>query len=402
MRRTLLAKIAMLSCLVLLFGGCDYFATKEKPNLEKASPENNKDTDEKVKVLIKTFYTQVFSQPIEVAYKNNVAGTIPTEIDGLVADETKTEKANTPELPIHYPRYTEINGYTCIGYAILTENNEPDIKSGFYEKSADDKYYSYLTEIGLKATVIKNEDFGTFFKYNPQTKNIDKIAELQAGKIDFVKIRARYDVTVLRIGALDYKVKSAVESTAKSGAYRLNKVNNDFITRIPYNNMNNPEDKDKYTVESALAQTYLQQMMTSVDAGRFNVLSGKWAANPNDFVAYMDMLKLLKNDKGDPYLLNPTEPLTYKSRFDIKMFPIKPGISKIISVDEVVVNEHPSFTEKQRNYRIAIKASVEKTEGQIGSTAPYMFEYTVNIQRTPDNKPVINSIKLNQFNMIRQ
>lgn len=404
MKRNILAKVAILSCVALLFSGCDFIdklmGKKPKADISTVTPETDRSTDTRVQTILVKFYQDLYADPIEASYKNNVLGTVPQIIEGVISDETKKDKLNTAELPIHFPRFVDINGLSCVGYEILKTGIKPEIRARIFETSPDKKYFSYLVEVDLIAKVIKTEDFGTFFRYNPQTRFIDKLAEIPEDKADYIKVRAKYDVTVARVGNIDYKIKSAIESTGKSSAYRLNKINNDFVTRIDYFNAKDPAQKANYDEETSYIKEFMNKMMLIVDKENFNIISTKWATDPVEFAKYMDSLGLLKDQTGVPYLFNVEDKLTYKARFDLKMFPIKPSIEKVTKAD-FTITEHPSFTEKQRNFRVLVNADVIRTEGQIGSNAKYVYEFTVNVNRSKENRIAINSINLLQFNMIR-
>lgn len=428
MKKSFVLKIALISCVVFVFSGCDILdklmgkTTTTKQGAQ--TPISSSEEDEKAKNLIKDFYAKIYAEPIDVSYKNNVEGNVLDKVAGNISKDTITSKEKTPELPIHYPRFVEINGMTIVGYEVLKKDKNPEINARYYEDKSentaqpndkqpndkqdkkDDKdgekkgYYAYYVDVNLLATVVKNEEFNTYFRYNNQTKLIDKLMDIPKDKADTIKIKARYDVLLQRSVSGEYKIESAIEATAKQNFYRLNKINNDFITRLTYFNVEDPKDKKEYDAETSLLNDYFRKVMLNTDKEKYSILTNKWNSSPEEFSAYLETLKLLKNDKGQEYLNNLLDKATYKNRFDLKAFPIKPGIEKVKSC-EITINEHPSFTEKQRNYRVLVLANVDKNEGKISSDSQYIYEITASVTTVGD-KLAINSFKLNQFNMKRE
>lgn len=424
MKKSNVAKIALIGCCILLFSGCDFLNNLfgEAPTAKPAvkTPVSDVEEDEKAKNLVKEFYTKLFAESIDTSYKNNVEGNVLDKVQSMISKDTITTKEKTPELPIHYPRFVELNGLTICGYEVMKKNGIPEINVRFYEakapniqesdpnvkkdenkvdKSENLKYFAYYVDVNLRATVVKNDDFGTYFRYNAQSRLIDKLGDIPEEKADHIKVNARYDVLLLKSDSGDYKIESAIEATAKQNSYRLNKINNDFVTRMTFLNMDNAKEKDQYDKESGYLTEYIKKMMLNVDNEKYNILSSKWGSSPEDFSSYLDTLGLLKDSKKQDYLNNIVDKATYKTRFDIKAFPIKPGIEKVKSC-EITINEHPSFTEKQRNYRVLVLATVDKHEGKISSDGQFVYEITAQITTVGD-KLAINSYKLNQFNMKR-
>jgi hypothetical protein len=450
MKRKIFFKIVLLFCFILLISGCalidKFFGKTEKTNQEQQTPVSSIEEDEKAKTLISDFYDKLFSEPIEVSYKYNVEGAVPDKVKGMISEDTIASKGNTTELPIHYPRFVELNGMTIVGYEVIKNDNKPNIDAAFYEEKIvqdvsseidmssgvnaavvntpaieepavdvanddnddikanpeqnlnDKHFFDYYVSVYLLATVVKNDDFGTYFRYNPETRLIDKLSEIPKEKVDKIRIKARYDVLLFKSVSGDYKIESAIEATAKQNSYRFNKINNEFIEQVSFFDMQNPKDSKEYQEETKFLSDYFKIMMLSVDSEKYNILNSKWATSAEEFASYLDILGLLKNSKQD-YLKNILDKETYKNRFDIKAFPIKPGIKKVKSC-EISVNEHLSFMEKQRNYRVLIDANVDKNEGKISSDVQYNYEIVANVSREVD-KITINSYKLSQFSMNR-
>jgi hypothetical protein len=79
----------------------------------------------------------MYENPIE---KFNNTAVIPENIKEFIAERTKTEGSNNPEVGIHLPRYVELNGVTVTGMELLENGNEGSVVPTYIGKSSD----SYL------------------------------------------------------------------------------------------------------------------------------------------------------------------------------------------------------------------------------------------------------------------
>ncbi len=356
----------------------------------------NSTVTKKVKKLVSDYFTKAFSQPIE-KYSNT--GTIPDDLKEFIAKRTITEGADNPEIGIHLPRHIELNGMVVVDYQLINAIKDKDIETTYIGKSGDELLY--YTKMQLMVKCLPESDFYLAYKQNPNTKIYEKQqVAIDENKFDYFRVIVSYDLNVIKEGN-DYKIKRVTEASTRPGfKNRVLLVNNEFVERFPYINIDkssdgkeyiNKEDGERFESELKIIEKFFTNFK-EIDSERMNLLKNKWNLSQNDFTKYIkDILKIhIDKDKKELIVIDDK----YKTNFNIDSFPLKDGMSKILKVTNFEIIPHPAYTKKQSKYMVKFEASVEMSIGIIGQQNKYRYDYFVEMNNDLKS-PKIKSIYLN-------
>jgi hypothetical protein len=400
MKTKWILRVLMFSFVLFVMSGCKFFGgNKELQNVSTPTdPSENYMIDAQVeqdsKKLIEDFFVEIYKIPMDEAYRSNVYYEIPESIEKFVAKSVLTEEVGKPELPIHYPRYLDIQGLSIYNYEVLTDENGPRVNSRFYEQKHSGSSYAFLTEVELKADVLSDADFNAYFSFNPDTGLYTQNQEIPQEKQDYIKIKARFDVWVEEDEG-GMRVSRALEATSSVNALRLNRLNNEFIERLPFYDLLTLGENLEYQKEVGLLNEFFEKLFSRVNRVTSNNLAFEWDRNGVEFFDYMDQLGFMRRESGsgNPFF---TDLLgDHKKIFHKDGLPIKPGMEKVHSIS-VSIKQHPGFRNLERVYRIHIEAFVETLAGGLTGVRPYIYEYEAKVSNQGEEVN-IDYIRLNSY-----
>ena len=154
--------------------------------------------------------------------------------------------------------------------------------------------FVYYVKVDLKAKGLTESDFNKYYVRDPMTRMYSLASdedgdevEIEEEDYDYIKVRARYDVEVIKEGS-DYKILTQREANYKPGVTnRTFILNHDFLTRIPYLSEDIDDEKKIYDDEKALIELYFNNLQT-VDKERMNLIRAKWDV---DYLEFIDIMK---------------------------------------------------------------------------------------------------------------
>ncbi len=409
--------VVLLMALVMLFSsGCSTISSffgKDKDEEESASgteggkavtSELSKNDKDAVKKLVGDFYTKLYKEPVE-SYKDTKA--IPDNIKDSIAKSTLTEGANNPEIGIHLPRYVELNGLTVISYELLTKDADGGIETTYLGKSGDS--YLYYAKVHLKAKCLPDELFNQAFKQNAVTGIYEKqpTAGLDEQKADYVRLIAKYDVEVVKDGS-SFKILRAKEAAGRPGFQnRLMLLNNDFVERLPYINIEksadnktyvNNDDAKKFEAEKSVIEAFFNNLKT-VDSDRMGLMTVKWKLGKNDFTDFVTNVLHIDKDGKSKEIMDITD--DYKTKFNYESFPIKSNMLRITALKNFNIAPHPAYSQKQKRYTVYFDADVEMMTGMVGQKSTFKYDYIVVLSGEGDSTKV-SGIYLNNYSYAAQ
>ncbi|WP_040428683.1 hypothetical protein, partial [Acetivibrio cellulolyticus] len=392
----LFAIITMLTVTVSSTGCSMLFKKDEKPPEQPKkveTPDTSVEEDKKVLEILNKYYESVYSVPFDSYAQNVVTGNIPETLKPFIAKRTIDEGNGNPEIGIHLPRVVEINGLSIVGYEILKDkDNKAVINSGFIGKTGEN--FLYFVQLGLKAKALENSLFDQYYVQNPVTRLYDKIAGKAAtgDLFENIKIEVKYDVEVAQENG-QYKIVTAKEANYKPGLKnRLFKMNNEFMTRKAYLDLNIEADKKVFDSEKAVIEGFFNNL-TKLDKERMILLKSKWEAGNTQFTDFLNTIGAMKVNEKDALLLNPQD---YKVKINYSAFPLQVNMEKINKLNNIKVQEHPGYSSKNKRYFVSFDASLLKSNGMVGAEEVYYYDYFVTLKNVNDNL-YIDSIKINEF-----
>ncbi len=386
-------------CSIPFIGGDD---SKQEQADENDFASDNSSVTKKVKTLVSDYYKKLFTESIE---KYNSTAVIPDNIKEYIADRTIKEGANNPEVGIHLPRYVEMNGMTIIGYSIINDGTNGGIETTYIGKSGDELLY--YSKIHLMAKCLNSDDFYANYKQNPTTKLFEKLpnAIIDENKIDSFRVVANYDVEVIKEGS-NYKILRATEASIRPGYQnRVLTINNDFMLRKPYINIEKTEDNKVYINKSdgtryendvKLIESFFKNFR-EIDKERMNLLKSKWIIGQKDFTDYLFGTLKLNQDKNKKVIIEIDD--KYKTKFNIDDFPLRVSMKKIVKISNFNIAPHPAYTEKQNRYIVSFEVNAELLNGVIGQQTKYRYDYYVTLSGK-DKEQKVTGIYLNSVNSI--
>lgn len=372
--------------------GCSLLFKKPEPPPQPPkveTPATSVEEDKKVLEILSKYFETVYADPIESYSQNVISGNIPEKIKTFMAQRTIAEGNGNPEIGIHLPRVVEINGLSITGYQIMKgKDGKTSIDSGFIGKTGEN--FLYFVKLDLLAKALENSIFDQYYLQNPTTKLYDKIGGKVAGEDLFenMKVEAKYDVEVALDGG-QYKIVTVKESNYKPGLNnRLFKLNNEFLNRISYLDLKNDDDKKVYEAEKAVIEGVFNNLI-KIDKERMILLKSKWDKGNVDFIAFLNMVDVMKVNQKDALLIDQN----YKTKFGYTALPLQINMEKISKINNLKVVEHPGYTSKKKRYFVSFEASVIKSNGMVGTEEVYYYDYFVTL----DKNALVDSIKLNEF-----
>jgi hypothetical protein len=402
MKTKWILRVLMLSFVLFVMSGCKFIGGNKE--MEEKRPREDPleiymidgPVEQESKNLIQDFYVEIYKIPMNEAYRSNVYYEIPESIKPFVAKRVLDEKVGKPELPIHYPRYLDLQGHTIYNHELLFDGDKPKVNSRFYERRAGGNSYAFLTEVELKAYILPEEEFNAYFSVNPQTGLLAQNQEIPEEKRDFIKIKARFDVWVEEDQG-EIKIGRALEATSGVSAGRLHRVNNEFIERLPFYDVLTLEENVEYQKETALIKEFFESMFSKVDRVTTNNLAFEWDRGAVGFYDYMNQLGFLTSESGNPYFTDVVG--DHKKTMHKDVLPIKPGMERVNSIS-LTLNQHPGFRNLQRVYRVNVEAWAETLSGGLTGVRPYNYEYEVQVSHQGE-LVTIDSVRLNSYKFKR-
>lgn len=403
-----LLTVCTLITLMISSTGCSILFKKPpetEPEPKKIeTPDTNPEEDKKAQEFVEVYFGALFSESVESYTKNLLEGEIPKSIYDHIAQRTINEGNKNPEIGIHLPRMVEINGLTILDYEILKDaEGKPVIESAFIGKN--NETFLYFVKVGLKAKGLPNHLFNEYYELNEETNIYEKIEEEESGNqadeeaenqlleedYDYIKVTAKYDVEVIKEDN-NYKVVTQKETDYKSPLRnRIVKLNNEFMEKLPYLDMNNADEKQIYENEKALLEQFFKNLLT-LDKERMSLLRSTWYKGYMDFMDLMTKLEINKVN-GSEILFSDA---SYTEKFNISSFPIQVNMEYVKEFKVLKVVQHPGYTKNNKMYFVWFEAPVVKANGMVGSETMYKYDYTVTLKVVDDNL-MIDGMMLNEY-----
>lgn len=353
--------------------------------------------------LIEQFYEEVFSElSMQDLYWAADGREILEPLRGMMLKDVVEKWDGSRELPIHYPRFVQIHGLIMYDYDFLTnEEGQPRITTRFYERNQEGDKFSFLTKVELKAYVLPKDTFEEY--YSDRSEYFGMVRDIPEEDEEFIKIKARYDVSVSLEDGVP-KIVSALESTSNRNKWVRHPLNNDFVERLPFHDLDTLENNQEYLEETALIREFMENMFSNIDRPTNSIINFEWDRGAQDLEAYLLDRGLLTRESGEMYFYDMFEESeddskSYKARLNKDVFPIKPGMQRINSVD-INFNQFPSYTSAHRSYRVKVNAWGETIKGALDGAREYEYEYKVILDRQ-DEEIFIDEIRLNAYKMVR-
>ncbi|MCX7921626.1 MAG: hypothetical protein N3B21_06385 [Clostridia bacterium] len=392
-KRVKLLAIVTAVLITALGTGCNTSKQGQNDKNINASNANviSSSNDKAIKELINNYFTDLYSQSPDSYKANSETGIVPLNVKKYIAKTTMDEGNANPEIPVHLPRYVELNGLTTIKYKILNEESDKTaIQADYVGKNGD--AYLYYVKVNTKAECVPNEVFDNFFKHDKKHNTYSKFGAIDPKDIDLMKVQTKYDVEVVKEDN-EFKILKSKESNSKFGyKNRLLKFNNDFAERLNYLNISKNPDKELYDKEKTFIKDYFEKLKT-IDSDRMKLLYSKWNSSVLDLANFMDKIGITKS------MTNFGVGEEYKKNFNYSSFPLQSNMKRIKNYKSFNVVPHPAYTENKKRYIVTFDADVEKNSGILGSEASYKYDYFITLSGK-DNFMKLESMKLNEFYML--
>lgn len=432
--------------------GCSLF-DKEPEELEPVprieSPETSIEEDNAAQNFIKNYFGDLFSKSAEEYSQNFIEGSIPNDpndpnnLGKHIAARTLEEGDGNPEIGIHFPRFVEFGGLTMIDYKMMAnDTGVPMVDAAYIGKTGDS--FLYYVKVDVKATGMP---INLFYKYYEQDENtmifrqktefgeddnIDddtkkqlmdrkelldklvaekdysernnlrlKIREIEE-KLNFdeIKVQLKYDVEIIKENNA-YKVLTQKEVAYKpSFKNRRFLLNNEFVDRLPYLDVNIQAENNIYQQEQKLIQDFFNDLL-KLDRERMSLLRNEWDIGVDRFGRFLETVGINVNS----YIL---EEETYKERFSILAFPLQVGMLRLIEYENLNITVHPGYSKNNKVYFVKANAIGESATGIIASETlkssgviegenMYRYDYVVRLDYNNDGNLAISSIKLDEY-----
>jgi hypothetical protein len=378
---------------VLVNSGC--VVNEKSTSTEVKKSELNSEDLTKIDDMIEEFVILMYSTKVEENYSKSVNGEIDDEIKEFISKNTIEESENNAELPVHYPRFVEVNGFTTINYEISKSNDKEEIVINKISDSNDN--YFYYVKVNLKAGVISKESFSKNYIRNDKDGSYSKSPKAEEiEKEDTIKIQAKFDIKIIKEDK-KFKIEKFTEVDSKPQTKnRLLISNNDFIERILFLNTEDSEegeikaDEDDlkiYKKDSEAIEDFFKKIK-ELDSIRTNLMETEWEKDKNSFAKFLEYIDL--NDGKEIDLGDEKE---YKENFSIDSFPLRFGMEEIKSIDKDGTIVHLSYTENNHVYVTKFTANIEEDDGITSNPNKYSYEYLVWI----NDENMITKMKLNDI-----
>jgi len=390
-----LIAITSLIALMVTNTGCSLLFKKddgpppEPPGVE--TPETSVEEDKKVLGILSEYFDSVYGESFQSYAQNVVSGNIPEKLKTFIAKRTLDEGIGNPEIGIHLPRVVEINGLSIVGYELIKgQDNKAVIDSGFIGKTGDN--FLYFIKMKLKAKTLPNTVFDQYYVHNKETGIYDSTGNTPTEDMyEYIKVEAKYDVEVALEGG-EYKIVTVKEANSKPGIKnRLFKLNNEFLNRLPYLNLENESEKAIYDSEKALIEAVFNNLI-KLDKERMVLFKSKWNTSDVEFKSFLNMVGALNVSDKESLFIDQE----YKTKFSYDAFPLQINMEKINKIENIKVDVHPGYSSKDKRYFVSFDASVLQANGMVGVEQVYYYDYYVKLKNEADTV-MIERIKLNEF-----
>lgn len=375
--------------------GCSLLFKKktEAPAPKKIeTPDTNPQEDIKVQEFLQSYFGALYADPVDKYYQNILTGNIPTNIAGFIEKRTIDEGNNNPEVGIHFPRMVEINGMTIVGYEVVkADDGKLQVDASFLGKKEDT--FMYFVKVNLRGKALHNSVFNTYYQKNPDTKLYDPVNGQVANEqeYDYMKVQAKYDVEVVKDGE-GYKIRTQREANLKPGfKKRIEKLNNEFMDKLPYLDMSKAEEKAAYDSEAAVIRALFDNLLM-LDKERMTLLKPKWDKDYADFMDFVSKIGINKSNGKEIIFTD----ASYKTKFGYDSLPLQVNMDRIVSYDSFEVAVHPAYSQNNKYYFVKLNASVIKANGIIDNKESYVYDYLVTLRKDADTMKV-DSIRLSEY-----
>lgn len=356
-----------------------------------------KQEDTEIKKLISDYFVKLYSGYALNYQKNLSTGSIPEDLKSFIAKRAVEEGNNNVEVGLNFPRFVGMNGVTMVSYKLLTDEKEPQIDSTFIENM--DGTVLYFVKVNLLASCIPDSLFDAHFTLDPDTNTYQKTSDIAAEQVDSIKVQAKYDVELVKEGG-EYKIIRARESSFTPGAKtRLFRYNNDFITRLPYLELEQSEDKtgfvnkkdsEIYKGECAVITSFFDNIL-SMDGERRTLLSGSWDDSYSKFCLLAETIGINKDkDKNEILLIDDK----YKETFPKEALLLQNSVMSIKKTGDYTITMHPAYSKLNRWYMVSFNGTVKKS---IGSAYAQDYAFDFFIKLTEGKTTRISNVKLNRM-----
>lgn len=356
-----------------------------------------KQEDTEIKKLISNYFVKLYSGYALNYQKNLSTGSIPEDLKSFIAKRAVEEGNNNTEVGLNFPRFVGMNGVTMVSYKLLTDDKEPQIDSTFIENM--DGTVLYFVKVNLLASCVPDSTFDAHFMLDPKTNTYQKTSDVAADQVDSIKVQAKYDVELVKEDS-GYKIIRARESAYKYGAKnRLFRYNNDFITRLPYLNLEqsddktgvaNKEDSEIYKGECTVITSFLDNIL-SMDGERRTLLGGSWDDSYSKFCLLAETIGIDKDkDKNEILLINDR----YKELFPKEALLLQSDIMSIKKKGDYTITMHPAYSKLNRWYMVSFNGTVKKS---IGSAYAQDYSFDFFIKLTAGKTTKVSNVKLNKM-----
>lgn len=413
MMKTIKRSIAIITLIIftMLLAGCelgDVFSfwalKKSNPPKKIESIISEPDNLSAQKVISDYFNALYKGDPVEYA-QNAMEGNIPAGVESFITADTIKLSEGNPEMPIHLPRFVELNGKTITSYSI-EEYEGKTVEAELVTTVGEADSYLYYVKVFLSCVCLDNDAFDKLYEYNDETGIYEEPEEEpeattteedeeEEDPVDNMRVMAKYDVVVKKDGS-GFKIVSAKEINDILVFTRRNhKLNNDFLKRITWLDYKDT-DKNLYTKEKGVVESFVNDMF-ALDSADIGLVRSGWNEDAEKFKEALERLsfgsagKLLLEEVDDEDLEG-----AYQLNFPIEEFPVSKDIESISKhkIDETKPNV--SYSPKNIEYFVRVEATVSMKNKIPMGGKKYVYDYDVKLEEDESGKYVIKSFRLEQ------
>lgn len=389
MNKNRLIAILLIS-VFMIFSGCSSQSAKsDKEQKDSGLSDSEKD---QATIAVGKYFEKLYGIDVDTCVGAFEKGEVPSDIQPMVSEKTIGLSANS-DIPLHYPRYVQINGKDIVNYTVSKSMGNPEIIVAYMGKVADKQ--TFFAKVNLKAQYLTDKEFEEKFKRTSIGNYVKKETDTQLdnSSLDELKIQARYDIQVVKEGN-QFKILSAKETGVNLPANkRLSKLNNQFLSRIAYFNIKDSEeglikadteDKKSFDNDKKLIENFLKSVC-KIDSDGMNLLKNSYQKSKEDFTAYLDKLGV------------ETAPLSidgdkYKTKMDYDSFPLRFNMLSIKDITGMDVSIHPGFSKNLHKYIVKFDSSAEMRNGILNDFEKHKYDYTICIKDSKISEMYLNEV----------
>lgn len=401
MKRTILV-MALVATVGLLQGCTNFWSLILEPVPPKTIPTYITENDDKsAQKVIGDYFEALYKEAPETTMEKALEGEVPSGIKSYLTKETLDLSEGNPEMPIHLPRFVELNKKTITNYSVI-QRDGAKVESKLVEKLDEPDSYLYYTMVNLSCECLTNSEFEERYEYDEEIGIYEPKddAEIDEEAEDQMKVKAKYDVVVKKEGS-SFKIVSAKEiNDMLQFKRRIHKQNNEFLQRIPWLEIDGA-DKSVYQKEKQIVEKLMEELLelTAADIG---LLRTGWDEDVEKFEEVLERLNVtsakmfMLEEKEEEQTTQGSEEVEgeatttgddeevvspYKYNFPINELPVHKDIEKIMpnSVDILLVEPNVSYTPKNIEYLIQIQATA-RMKNNIPSTGKDLrYDYIISL-----------------------